>query len=497
MVGCILAIDQGTTSTKAIVVDESGSIRATSGNFGITALHPKPGWVEFDPEQMLGSVVAAAEDALDRAGLRRGDVAAVGLANQGETVIAFDAELGQPIHNAISWQDKRGSEIVERWRANGIESEAVRRTGLRLDPYFSASKMRWVIESLPEARRLLGAGRLRLGTSDAWLLAKLTGEFVTDVSTASRTMLFDLESMSWDAVLLEATGIPVECLPAVVDNAPTLRLKRPREAPALSSMPMAGLCVDQQAALFGQRRFARGQAKATYGTGCFVLANAGDASDSRRDGVLTSVGWRIGDSTAYVFDGGIYSAGSMLNWLRDGLGLFSDFDEMERLASSVDDPGGVCLFPAFAGLGAPYWESGARAAFVGLTLGTGREHIARATAEAIAFRVKDVVDTMNGPDLRIDSLCVDGGLTRSSLLMQLQADLLGVPLVRGESHEATAYGVALMAGIGSGMWTGTGDLPAAEPRVTFEPRRCAVTDGLLGRYERWREVAREMIRCRV
>lgn len=485
--GCILAIDQGTTSSKAVLVDETGAIQSSSRNFAVAALHPRAGWVEFDPKQMLESVVGAAKDALGQAGVDAEDVSAIGLANQGETVIAFDGATGEPVCPAISWQDRRTIGIIEQWRADGIETEVARRTGLRLDPYFSASKLHWILDNVPEAKGLLRDGRLKMATSDAWLLWQLGTRFVTDVSTASRTMLMNLESLGWDERLLDATGVPRECLPEIVGNAEIAcetRVLGP-------SIPIAGLCVDQQAALFGQRCFRNGEAKATYGTGCFVLANVGGANDARRDGVLTSVGWRIGGAASYVLDGGIYSAGSILNWLRDALGLFRDFAELEKLASSVDDTGGVYLLPGFAGLGSPYWEPDARAAFVGLTLATRREHLARAALEAIAFRVKDVVDAM---DINVHALQVDGGLTRNDFLMQLQSDLLGIPIARGDHPEATALGAAMMAGIGAGMYDGIGGLPEADARVeVFEPR-AEHRDSLLARYDEWR---RRMIACRV
>jgi len=490
----VLAIDQGTTSSKALVIDEGGAVVARSRNFPVTASYPRAGWVEFDPARMLDSIRAAAKDAVSQAGIDAGEIAAVGLANQGETVIAFDSRTGEPVCPAISWQDRRCMDIIERWRGEGLEDEVRRRTGLRLDPYFSAGKMRWVLENVPVAKELASTGRLRLGTSDSWILWKLSGgaRFVTDVSTASRTMLLDLASMNWDSDLLHAAGIPGEALPGIAGNCETVNWISLNIFRKLT--PAVGLCVDQQAALFGQRCLARGQAKATYGTGCFVLANIGEESEARREGLLTSVGWSIGGSTTYVFDGGIYSAGSVLGWLRNELGLYADHAELERLAGSVEDTDGVYLFPAFAGLASPHWKPNAKAAYVGLTLGTRREHVLRAALEAIAFRVKDIADAMDGPEIGIESLQVDGGLTNSDLLMQIQADLLGAPLYRGMHHEATAVGVAMMAGIGAGVWKSVDDLPEARGRSkVFEPGSGEARETLLERYRRWREISMELI----
>lgn len=489
----LLAIDQGTTSSKALVVDESGGVRAASGNFAISARFPEVGWVEFDPREMLDSVISAARDAINRAGISASEIAGIGLANQGETVIAFDGETGEPIAPSISWQDRRTGEIIERWRAEGLESEIARRTGLRLDPYFSAGKMRWVLNNLPDAKALLRAGWLRLGSSDGWLLQQLTGRFVTDPSTASRTSLLNLETLQWDETLEKALAIPGECLPEIVPNAEFVGETRAEWLGR--AIPITGLCVDQQAALFGQGCLREGQAKATYGTGCFVLANLGSAGEARRAGLLTSVGWRLCGRADYVFDGGIYSAGSILNWLRDELRLFSDFAELEALARGVDDTGGVLLFPAFAGLASPHWEPNARAGLFGMTLGTKREHLLRAALEAIAFRVKEIVDAMNGPGLSIGPLQIDGGLTANDFLMQLQADLLGISLLRGENAEATSLGVAKMAGLGAGLYRGLDELPLIDPpsRV-FEPRDGPARERLLDRYAEWRERSREMIR---
>ena len=449
----ILAIDQGTTSTKAIVLDATGRVRGESASAcRVEAMHPRPDWVEFDPAQILASVRQSAEEAVRGAGLTFNDVVAIGLANQGETCIAFDSLSGRPIYPAISWQDRRCEGVINEWRAAGLEAEVAQATGLRLDAYFTAPKLAWLLRHMPEARELHAAGRLRYGTSDAWLLWQLTGgkQFVTDAATASRTMLFDLISQQWSARLLDAFELAESALPAVVGNAEIIGVTEARWFGR--EVPIAGLCVDQQAALFGQGATAAGQAKITFGTGCFVLANAGVDADRRAAGLLTSVGWRLGvRPTTYVFDGGVYSAGSLVDWLCS-LGLAGSAAEASRLASEVDHPDGVLLVPAFSGLGAPRWASRARACWLGMDQGTDRRKLARASFEAIAFSVKEIVDRMLAAGISLERINVDGGLTRSDLLMQMQADMLGVGLMRREMPEATALGVGYLAGIGCGAW---------------------------------------------
>ncbi len=483
----ILAIDQGTTSTKAVVLDDEGRLCGPAATAGpINGRHPRQGWVEFDPVQLLESVHQSAEGAVRGAGLTFSDIAAIGLANQGETCIAFEAATGRPIYPAISWQDRRCEEIVKAWRASGLESAVVEATGLRLDEYFTAPKLAWLLRHVTTAQDLYAAGQLRYGTSDAWLIWQLTGgqQFVTDPATASRTMLFDLATQQWSPAILEALGLAESALPTIVGNAEAIGVTDERWFGM--EIPIAGLCVDQQAALFGQGGIKAGHTKITYGTGCFILANAGGDSSRRAAGLLTSVGWRLGSAPAtYVFDGGVYSAGSLVDWLCS-LGLASSAAEASQLASDVEHSNGALLVPAFSGLGAPRWASRARACWLGMTQGTDRRCLARASFEAIAFSVKEIVDRMTEAGMRLERINVDGGLTRSDLLMQMQADMLGIVLTRNAMPEATALGVGYLAGIGSGLWGGD-SLPAPPNKdvTTLEPRAAAHADYAV-RYERWK-----------
>ncbi len=490
----ILAVDQGTTSTKALVLDSHGRIVGISkGQFGVDGIYPQPGWVEYAPEQIWRSVQESVAAAMEDAGLDAGQIAAIGLANQGETVIAFDSADGKPVGNAISWQDRRTEDIVEGWRANGLEQEIFQQSGLRLDPYFSAAKMKWILENHAEAQRLQGLGRLRLGTSDGWLGWRLTGgrSFVTDAATASRTMLLNLENISWSKDLLEAFDLPGEALPDIVPNTGSIggSLKEllGRE------IPIAGLCVDQHAALFGHGCLTAKQAKTTYGTGCFLLANIGAEPTLRADGLLTALGWQIDGKATYVMEGGVYSAGSIVEWLIK-IGLISDAGELDSLASSVDDAGGVVLIPAFSGLAAPYWKSRARACWAGMNSGTERSHLVRAVLEAIAYRVKDIHRSMEAAGIELGELRVDGGLTRSDFLMQYQADVLDCPVAVSESPEVTALGVGLMAGLGIGLWDGPAGLPkVAEIARRFDPRPERVSS-CSNLYQSWLQICLDVAR---
>lgn len=490
----ILAIDQGTTSTKAIVLDATGRVRGESASAcRVEAMYPRPDWVEFDPAQILTSVRQSAEEAVRSAGLAFNDVVAIGLANQGETCIAFDSLSGRPIYPAISWQDRRCEGLIDEWRTAGLEAEVAQATGLRLDSYFTAPKLAWLLRHVSEARELHADGRLRYGTSDAWLIWQLTGgkRFVTDAATASRTMLFDLLTQQWSARLLDAFELAESALPAVVGNAEMIGVSDARWFGR--AIPIAGLCVDQQAALFGQGATAAGQAKITYGTGCFVLANAGVDAGRRAAGLLTSVGWRLGARpTTYVFDGGVYSAGSLIDWLCS-LGLAGSAAEASRLASEVEHPDGVLLAPAFSGLGAPRWASRARACWLGMDQGTDRRKLARASFEAIAFSVKEIVDRMLDAEIRLERINVDGGLTRSDLLMQMQADMLGVELSRRTMAEATALGVGYLAGVGCGAWdVDCLPTPSSEEATLFKPCPAAHA-GYAARFEKWKQACDAVI----
>jgi glycerol kinase len=458
--GYVLAIDQGTTSSKAIVLSRDGEIVSVSRGFSVESLYPRPGWVEFDPGQMFQSVCDAARDAVERASLSFADIAAIGLANQGETVIAFDRRNGEPIGNAISWQDRRTNAIVDQWRNRGIGDLVTARSGLRLDPYFSAAKLRWLLDHDQHAQQVLADGVLGMGTSDVWLIWMLTGgeAFVTDSATGSRTMLMDLETIRWSDELLSMFELPGQVLPRIA------RCDEPigetqKELFGVS-IPIAGLCVDQHAAVFGHRCFQPNQAKTTYGTGCFMLANIGDNPSLRARGLLTVLCYHLRDNVAYALEGGVYSAGSIIEWLVR-LGLLNDPSQLDPVAGSVEDPGGVYLVPAFSGLAAPYWESRARACWTGLNPGTDRRHLVRSAVEAIAFRIGDIHIAMAEAGVEVKRMRVDGGLTRSQVLMQTQSDLLGIDLDARENPQVTAIGVGLMAGLGAGVWSWPDGLPVS------------------------------------
>lgn len=490
----ILAIDQGTTSTKALVMDLAGRVVGTSwpARFAVEPCYPRPGWVEFAPEQMLRSVLESARTAVRSAGLSLRDIAGIGLANQGETVIAFDADTGRPVYPAISWQDRRGDELIQKWRADGLEAVIVSATGLRLDAYFSAVKMAWIVENVPAARSLLAAGRLRLATSDAWLLWQLTGGrcYVTDVSTASRTMLMDLATGTWSPHLTAACDIAAAALPEIAANTEPIGVT----AQALfdAEVPITALCVDQTAALFGQLALDAGQTKITYGTGCFVLANIGPRADQCVPGIVTSVGWRLDDVTTFVLDGGVYAAGSLVDWVCK-LGLANDVVELAESAQHANRGSSVLLVPALGGLAAPRWSGTARACWLGMDHNTDRHYLARSALEAIAFCVKEIFDAMNSAGVRFDAVHVDGGLSQCDMLMQIQADVLGMPLIRRALPEATATGIGYLAGLGCGLWKSTHELPRRpEPQKTIEPQP-GTLDELLARFAKWQQACATVV----
>lgn len=491
----ILAIDQGTTSTKALVLDGHGVVLATSApkQFGIEASYPRAGWVEFDPDRILETIRQSALAAVRNAGISIAEIAAIGLANQGETVIAFDGASGRPIYPAISWQDRRGEAVTQRWRKGGMEPIVQATTGLHLDPYFSAAKLAWILEHVRQARELQAAGRLRFGTSDAWLLWQLTGgrRFVTDVATASRTMMLDLATRQWSPPLTESFDISIGSLPKIVANTEPIGLTT--KALFGAEIPISGMCVDQQAALFGQRALATGQAKITYGTGCFLLANIGADSTRRAPGLLTCVGWDMAGETTYVFDGGVYSAGSLVDWLCN-LGLATDVEDLATLAGQIDPPSPVVLIPAFSGLSAPRWSGRARACWFGMDQGTDRRHLIRSAFEAIAFRVKEIVEAMQESGVRLRQVNVDGGLSQCDLLMQIQSDLLDVSLTRSSLAESTALGAGYLAGLGCGLWDSPTQIPRPETEaISFVPDSAAA-GGYSTAFERWKRVCSEVVR---
>lgn len=490
----IVAIDQGTTSTRALVLDTSARIvGASQGSFRIPAIYPRPGWVEFDPWVMWATVRDAITSAVQHANIDMDDIVGLGMANQGETVIAFDADTGAPFGHAISWQDRRTEDVVAAWRDQGLDAEVGAITGLRLESYFSAAKWRWILDNHAGAAAAHERGRLRLGTSDTWLLWQLTGgrAFITDAATASRTMLLDLAKGSWSASLARSLGIDQHTLPTIVASAGLLGVTEKKRFGR--ELPITGLCVDQHAALFGHGCRAPGQAKVTYGTGCFFLANAGPSAAVRGQGLLTALGWRLGQATHYILEGGVYSAGSMVEWLIS-LGLVSSPSELDVLAASIEDTRGVIMIPAFSGLAAPYWKSQARAVWAGMDSGTGRAHLVRAAIESIAYRVRDIFDAMRDAGVRVEALRVDGGLSQSRFLMQHQAHVLDASVLVSRSPEVTALGVGLMAGLGAGIWQSIDELPeVADPGERYDPG-LEETARALSWYRSWRAICEDVAR---
>jgi glycerol kinase len=452
----ILALDQGTTSSRAIVFDRAGSIVSVAQK-EFPQIFPKPGWVEHDPRDIWSSQAGVAAEALTKAGLAAADVAGIGITNQRETTVVWDRATGEPICNAIVWQDRRTAPACDRLRARKLERVIRRKTGLVIDAYFSGTKVQWILQNVKGARAKAKAGQLAFGTVDSWLVWNLTGGkvHVTDASNASRTMLFDITKGDWDDELLKLFDVPRSMLPEVRSSSEVYGHTTLLGAP----IPIAGIAGDQQAALFGQACVKPGMVKNTYGTGCFMLMNTGTKRITSKHNLLTTVAWRIGDRTEYALEGSIFIAGAVVQWLRDGLLFFRSAPEVEALAASVSDTGGVYLVPAFAGLGAPHWNQDARGTIVGLTRGSTRAHIARAALEGIALQVMDVLKAMEGDSgIKLKELRVDGGASANDLLMQLQADLLNVPVVRPNVSETTALGAAYLAGLAVGYWKNQADI---------------------------------------
>ena len=446
----ILALDQGTTSSRAIVYDGDGR-QIAQAQHELTQHFPQPGWVEHDPMEIWSGQSGVAMEVMSLANIRRADLAGIGIANQRETTLVWDRRTGEPIHRAIVWQDRRTADVCQRLKKSGAESLVRRKTGLVIDPYFSGTKVAWILDHARGARRRAARGELAFGTVDSWLLWKLTSGAVhaTDASNASRTMLFNIHTGQWDEQLLNLLRVPPEVLPQV---RPTCGMFGEATEP-LAGAPITGIAGDQQAALFGQACFKPGMTKSTYGTGCFLLQNIGRKPATPRHGLLTTIAWQLGDTIEYALEGSIFIGGAIVQWLRDGLGIIRSSAEIEELARSVPDNGGVYLVPALAGLGAPYWDPLARGLLIGLTRGVNRGHIARAALEGIAFQVADLIDAICGHSgAKVKELRVDGGGAANHLLLQFQADLLGLPVVRCETYETTALGAALLAGLGAGLW---------------------------------------------
>jgi glycerol kinase len=469
MMNYVLALDQGTTSSRAILFDRNGRPVSVAQR-ELSQHYPQPGWVEHDPDEIWSSQLHCARQALSTAGAGPHEVAAIGIANQRETTVIWDRASGRPIARAVVWQDRRTSEACARLREAGHEPDVTASTGLMLDPYFSATKIGWLLDHVPGARARAERAELAFGTIDSWLIWNLTGEHATDVSNASRTSLFNLARLDWDEHMLSLFAIPRAMLPRVTASSGIVGRTR---ADCLGApIAVAGVAGDQQAATFGQACFVPGMAKNTYGTGCFLLANTGPQPQVSLNRLLATVGWQLGSGApTYLLEGSVFVGGAVVQWLRDGLGLIRAAGEVESLARQVEDSGGVFLVPAFAGLGAPYWDSDARGAIVGLTRGSTRAHLARAALESIALQSAELLaaiqDDCGGS---VTELRVDGGAACNDLLMQMQADALGIPVVRPAVTETTALGAAYLAGLAIGFWSGPDQIASmwAVDR-TFEP----------------------------
>jgi glycerol kinase len=453
---CILALDQGTTSSRAIVFDEAGGIRG-SAQQEFRQIFPQPGWVEHDATEIWATQSGVMHEALAKAGVTARDVAAIGITNQRETTVVWERATGRPIANAIVWQDRRTAPLCDELRTSGKAMLIAEKTGLVIDAYFSGTKLKWLLDNVPGARERALRGELAFGTIDSWLIFQLTGgaAHVTDASNASRTLLFDIRRGEWDDELLGLLDVPRSVLPQVVASSGVC-------AETLLdgvSVPIAGIAGDQQAALFGQACLAPGLAKNTYGTGCFLLMNTGANAVASRNNLVTTVAWKRGDTLDYALEGSVFIAGAVVQWLRDGLQIIRSASDVEPLAASVEDSGGVYFVPAFAGLGAPHWDAYARGSVFGLTRGTTGGHLARAALESIAFQSADVLDAMQkDAGITLSELRVDGGATANDLLMQFQADVLGVPVVRPKVLETTALGAAYLAGLAVGYWKSDADV---------------------------------------
>ncbi len=466
----ILALDQGTTSSRAILFDRAGTLHAIARK-EFTPLFPQPGWVEQDANEMWSSQAAVMTEVLARAGLSSTDVIALGITNQRETTIVWDRETGQPIYPAIVWQDRRTTPLCNTLKQQGLETFFRDKTGLVIDPYFSGTKIRWILDNIPNARHRAEAGRLAFGTVDSWLVWKLTQgkKHITDVTNASRTLLFNIRTGEWDQELLEALDIPRQLLPEVHSSS-EVYAETSTDLLA-TAVPIGGIAGDQHAALFGQMCTTPGMVKNTYGTGCFMLMQTGESPVASRNNLLTTVAWCVDNRTQYALEGSVFIAGAVVQWLRDGLGIITSSSEVETLAASVPGTDGVYLVPAFSGLGAPHWDPYARGALLGLTRGSTAAHIARAALESIAYQSMDVLTAMEADaGIRLTQLRVDGGATVNNLLMQFQADILGVPVVRPKIAETTALGAAYLAGLAVGYWKDPGEI-ATQWQIdhVFEP----------------------------
>ena len=448
----ILALDQGTSSSRAIVFDHEGNCCSVA-QMEFTQYFPQPGWVEHNPMEIWSSEAAVIAEAITKLGINGLDIAGIGITNQRETTIVWDAETGVPVYNAIVWQDRRTSAFCDSLKGLGLVDKIRQKTGLIIDAYFSGTKIKWILDNVPGAREKAEAGKLRFGTVDSWLVWQLTrGEVhVTDVTNASRTMLFNINTLEWDDELLSMLGIPRSMMPQVKSSSEVYGYTK--TTIFAHEVPIAGIAGDQQAALFGQMCTEQGSVKNTYGTGCFLLMNTGSKPILSQNNLLTTVAWKIGDEVSYALEGSIFVGGSVVQWLRDGLGVIRSSSEVEALAASVPDNGGVYFVPALTGMGAPYWDQYAHGVICGITRGTTAAHIARAALEGIAFQTMDIVHAMEkDAGVPLAELKVDGGASRNNLMMQFQADILGARVVRPKVTETTALGAAYLAGLAVGYW---------------------------------------------
>lgn len=471
----VMALDQGTTSSRAIIFDQSGNI-ITLAQYPFTQIYPKPGWVEHNPMEILDTELRAAAAAFEKSGLSPTDIAAIGITNQRETTVLWEKATGKPVGNAIVWQCRRTAEMCEQLEKDGMKEYIHEKTGLLLDPYFSATKIKWLLDQDPELRRRASAGEILFGTVDTWLLWNLTGGKVhtTDYSNAARTMLFDIEKLCWDETLCRALDIPLCMLPTPVPSSMVYG-KVAAGLPGLQYLAgtaVSGSAGDQQAALFGQGCFDTGMVKNTYGTGCFTLMNIGENNIRSANGLLTTIAWSVGGKVTYALEGSAFNAGSAIQWFRDECGMISSASEIDVLAESVASTQGVYFVPAFTGLGAPYWDSYARGSFFGLTRGSGKAEMARSILESIAFEVTDLVQTMNqDAGFSIRELRVDGGASVSDFMMQFQADMLQTKVNRPQIVETTALGAAYLAGLATGVWSSLEQLDAVRKvQKVFTPK---------------------------
>lgn len=468
----ILALDQGTTHTKGILVDKSGKV-VWQTSHEISQVYPQAGWVEQDPEEIYRSCTLVAEKLLEETETDPNQIWGIGITNQRETTVVWDRESGVPVANAIVWQCRRTGPICEAMKTQGLEEIVRSKTGLPIDPYFSATKIRWILDHTDNGQRRAETGDLLFGTVDTWLLWKFTNGTLhaTDVSNASRTMLFDIDSLTWDKDLLQSLDIPEQMLPEVRSSSEVYGHTSGKLFNG-QAVPIAGIAGDQHAALFGQACFEPGMAKNTYGTGCFVLMNTGTQRVSSTSGLIHTIGWKLGDQVTYALEGSIFSTGATVQWLRDGLQIIDHASDLDALAATVPDNGGVFLIPAFTGLGAPHWDMYARGTVLGITRGTDRAHIARAALESSAYQTRDVIEAMlSDTGMRIPRLRVDGGGTASQMLMQFQADILATPIEPSAIPETTALGAAYLAGLATGFWSGQEELTHLwSSDAHFEPK---------------------------